>query len=140
MNANYEFDYLNESDFRNKERTLRKINMLAYKKLTFMFYSDLRKGNFLGKEVSRNDKDKTICYELELPTDELFKKVHGTITLHYTVDNVKKTIILTNFTPEDIFSEGSHSDELVTFKGVMVSKKNPEKDMFKINLLKSLDK
>ena len=46
--------------------------MLAYKKLTFEYYPEIRKGNFLGVEVSKNDKDKTISYELKLPTDELF--------------------------------------------------------------------
>ena len=101
--------------------------MLAYKKLTFTFYPELRKGSFLGKEVNKNDKDKTVSYELQLPTDELFKKVHGPI------------ILLTNITPEGILDEG-HRAELSTYKGVMISKTNPEKDMFKINLLNMLGK
>ena len=136
---NYHFEYVNENEFRKKERSVRKYNMLAYKKLTFSYYPELRKGNFLGQEVSRNEKDKTVSYELKLPTDELFVKVHGEIILHYTVYTEKNIILLTNITPEGILDEG-HRAELSTYKGVMISKKNPEKDMFKINLLNRLGK
>ena len=139
MSNEYEFIYLNEEEFTKKERSIRKYNMLAYKKLTFNYYPELRKGNFLGKEVSKNEKDKTISYELKLPTDELFAKVHGEIILHYTVYTEKNIILLTNITPEGILDEG-HRAELSTYKGVMISKTNPEKDMFKINLLNRLGK
>ena len=139
MNNNYIFEYLDENDFRKKERSVRKYNMLAYKKLTFTYYPELRKGTLLGKKISFNEKDNTTSYELQLPTDELFKKVHGPIILHYTVYNDKNIILLTNITPEGILDEG-HRAELSTYKGVMISKTNPEKDMFKINLLNMLDK
>ena len=139
MKSNFIFEYLDENDFRKKERSVRKYNMLAYKKLTFNYYPELRKGTFLGKEVKRDDKNNTVSYELMLPTDELFKKVHGPIVLHYTVYNDKNIILLTNITPEGILDEG-HRAELSTYKGVMISKTNPEKDMFKINLLNMLEK
>ena len=135
----YIFEYLDENDFRKKERSVRKYNMLAYKKLTFSYYPELRKGNFLGEEVVRDDKTKTISYELKLPTDDMFAKVHGEIRLHYTVYTDKGVILLTNITPEGILDEG-HRTELSTYKGVMVSKTNPERDMFKINLLNMLEK
>ncbi len=138
-NHTFIFEYLDENDFRKKERSVRKYNMLAYKKLTFSYYSELRKGNFLGKEVTRNEKDHTVSYELKLPTDDLFAKVHGQIMLHYTVYLEKHIILLTNITPEGILDEG-HRAELSTYKGVMISKTNPEKDMFKINLLNMLEK
>ena len=139
MKKNYIFEYLDENDFRKKERSVRKYNMLAYKKLTFTYYPELRNGNFLGKEVSSDDKTKTKYYELKLPTDDLFSKVHGDITLHYTVYTEKGIILLTNITPEGILDEG-HRAELSTYKGVMISKENPQKDMFKINLLNSMNK
>ncbi|MBQ2639321.1 MAG: hypothetical protein IJF92_00955 [Bacilli bacterium] len=139
MEKAYIFEYLDENDFRKKERSVRKYNMLAYKKLTFDYYPEIRKGNFLGVEVSKNDIDKTISYELKLPTDELFAKVHGEIILHYTVYTEKGIILLTNITPEEILDEG-HRAELSTYKGVMISKSNPEKDVFKINLLNMLEK
>ena len=139
MKNTYIFEYLDENDFRKKERSVRKYNMLAYKRLTFTYYPELRKGTFLGKEVKRDDKSNTVSYELQLPTDDLFKKVHGPIVLHYTVYKEKNVILLTNITPEGILDEG-HRAELSTYKGVMISKTNPKKDMFKINLLNKLDK
>lgn len=139
MKNSYIFEYLDENDFRKKERSVRKYNMLAYKKLTFEFYPELRQGNFLGEKVKEDKKAKTEGYELKLPTDELFIKVHGEIRLHYTVYLDKKIILLTNITPEGILDEG-HRAELTAYKGVMISKADPERDMFKINLLNMLGK
>lgn len=138
MKDNYVFEYLNENDFRVKERSVRKYNMLAYKKMTFDYYPKLKTGEFLGNQVAINE-DNSIMYELPLPTDEMFAKVHGIITLHYTVYKDKKIILLTNITPEGILEEG-HRTELSAYKGVMVSKTNKEKDMFKINLLNMMNK
>ena len=137
MKQGYIFEYQNENDFRKKERSVRKYNMLAYKKLTFEYYPELRNGNFLGKLVNEEKNIKN--YELVLPTDDMFVKVHGEITLHYSVYDDKNIILLTNITPEGILEEG-HRAELTAYKGVMISKKNPEKDMFKINLLNMLQK
>ena len=133
------FEYLDENDFRKKERSVRKYNMLAYKRLTFNYYPELRKGNFLGELVKEDKKLNTVSYELKLPTDDLFTKVHGEIRLHYTVYLEKHIILLTNITPEGILDEG-HRAELSTYKGVMISKKDPERDMFKINLLNMINK
>ncbi len=139
MKQSYIFEYQNENDFRKKERTVRKYNMLDYKKLTFEYYPEIRNGNFLGELVAVNKKEISKSYELKLPTDELFAKVHGEIRLHYTVYEDKNIILLTNITPEGILEEG-HRAELGTYKGVMISKSNPEKDMFKVNLLNMLHK
>ena len=132
MKNGYIFEYLDENDFRKKERSVRKYNMLAYKKLTFEYYPKIRNGEFLGTLVHKDKNTKS--YELVLPTDEMFVKVHGEIRLHYTVYEDKKIVLLTNITPEGILEEG-HRAELTAYKGVMISKANPEKDMFKINLL-----
>jgi len=139
MKQYYTFEYLDENEFRKKERSVRKYNMLAYKKLTFQYYPELRSGNFLGTKVSEDKKEASCSYELELPTDDLFKKVHGIIRLHYTVYTKTNTILLTNITPEGILEEG-HRAELSTYKGVMISKSNPKKDMFKVDLLNMLQK
>ncbi len=139
MKQTYIFEYLNENDFRKKERSVRKYNMLAYKKMTFEYYPEIRNGNFLGQVVSENKKEKTKDYELKLPTDVMFAKVHGEMILHYTVYTDKHIVLLTNITPEEILEEG-HRAELTTYKGVMVSKTHSEKDMFKINLLNMLQK
>ena len=96
MKQNYIFEYQNENDFRKKERTVRKYNMFAYKKLTFEYYPEIRSGNFLGELVSVSKKEKTSSYELKLPTAKLFAKVHGEIRLHYTVYEDKKIVLLSS--------------------------------------------
>ena len=112
--------------------------MLAYKKLIFDYVPSLRDGNFQGVVVSKNSKEGIVKYELKLPTDPLFSKVHGDITLHYTVYEDSKVVLLSNITPDSILEEG-HRSELATYKGVMISKSNAQKDMFKVNLLNALN-
>ena len=87
--------------------------------------------------VSEDDVVKN--YQLKLPTDIMFSKVHGDVLLHYTVYLDKKIVVLDKITPEGILGEG-HRSELTTYKGVMVSKQNQDKDIFKINLLNMLQK
>lgn len=139
MKSTYLFDYVNENEFKKLERSIKKYNMLAYKKLYFEYYPALKEGNFLGKLISTNKENDTKTYELKLPTDALFSKVHGDIKLYYLVYNKEKIVMLDKFEPSDILSEG-HASELVTYKGVMVSKQHAEKDMFKINLLNMIEK
>ena len=139
MKETYLFDYINENEFKKLERSLKKYNMLAYKKLYFEYYPALKEGNFLGELVSTHSAQGTRTYELKLPTDIMFSKVHGDIKLHYLVYENNKIVMLDKLTPEDILSEG-HQSELVTYKGVMVSKEHSEKDMFKINLLNMIQK
>lgn len=137
MKGSYIFEYLNENEFKKLERSVKKYNMLAYKKLVFEFYPEMKDGNFLGKLVSENVKENTKNYELKLPTDDLFIRVHGEIVLHYSVCENSHTIILETITPESLLSEG-HRQELQAYKGVMISKANQEKDKFKIDLLNML--
>ncbi len=136
---NYVMEYLNENEFRKKERAVKKYNMLAYKKLIFEYYPSLREGEFKGVIVSKNTKEKIDKYELKLPTDVMFSKVHGDIVLHYSVYKNQKIVMLDTITPEEILNEG-HQKELTTYKGVMVSKSHADKDMFKINLLNMMEK
>ena len=139
MNKGYVFEYRNENEFKKLERSVKKYNMLAYKKLKFDYSDSLKNGKFLGRLISTNSKEETKTYELIIPTDDMFAKVHGEMTLHYTVYENKNIVLLETITPEDILSEG-HRTELPTYKGVMISKANAEKDMFKINLLNMLQK
>ena len=139
MKNTYLFDYVNENEFKKLERSIKKYNMLAYKKLYFEYYPALKEGNFLGKLISTNKENGTKTYELKLPTDALFSKVHGDIKLYYLVYEKEHIVMLDKFEPKDILSEG-HASELVTYKGVMVSKQHAEKDMFKINLLNMIQK
>ena len=132
-------DYINENEFRKLERSLKKYNMLAYKKLIFDCVPALRSGNFQGVIVSKNSQEGIVKYDYKLPTDRTFSKVHGDIILHYTVYENQKLIMLDTITPEEILSEG-HQKELTTYKGVMISKSHADRDMFKINLLNSMNK
>ena len=133
----YVFEYENENEFKKLDSALKKYNMLAFKKLYFEFYPALKGGDLLGEKITLEDGSEE--YQVTLPTDALFTKVHGNMMLHYKVIEESKTIILKTLTPEDILSEG-HQSELVTYKGVMVSKEHSEKDMFKINLLNMIQK
>ena len=130
-------DYINENEYRKLERALKKCNMLAFKKLNFEYYPSLRNGEFIGELVSKNQKAGTKTYELKLPSDHMFSQVHGDIKLHYIVYEKEKVVMLDTITPSDILLEG-HMAELTTYKGVMISKNNAEKDMFKIDLLNML--
>ena len=130
-------DYINENEFRKLERSLKKYNMLAYKKLNFEYYPELRSGNFIGELISKNKTEKTETYELKLPSDSMFKQVHGDVTLKYVVYKEQNVVMLDTITPTDILLEG-HMAELTTYKGVMISKANASKDMFKIDLLNML--
>ena len=137
MEKAYVFEYINENEFKKLERSLKKYNMLAYKKLYFEYYPSIKEGNFLGEVVGNTNGNNT--YELKLPTDIMFSKVHGDIKLYYVVYEKEGIVMLDKLEPFDILSEG-HQSELVTYKGVMVSKENREKDMFKINLLNMIQK
>lgn len=139
MKTAYVFDYVNENEFKKLERAIKKYNMLAYKKLYFDYYPSLKEGKFLGKVISTDKVKNTTTYELKLPTDAMFSKVHGDIRLYYLVYHNENIVMLDKFEPIDILSEG-HASELVTYKGVMVSKQHADKDMFKINLLNMIQK
>ena len=138
MNETYSFEYVNENEFKELESSLKKYQFSAYKKLYYEFYPALKKGNFLG-EIVDFDKGKgkgnsTTIYELKLPTDLTFSFIRGNIRLHYTVYERKKIVMFDKFTSYDILMEGS-KHELKTYKGVLISGKNSDKDIFKIKLL-----
>lgn len=136
-NKEYILEYIEENEFKKRERNLKKYNMLAYKKLMFEYYPNLRSGEFKGNVITENKKEAT-HYSLKLPADNLFEKVHGKITLEYAVNDKNRTVYLKTILPDEILKE--HSSELNTYKGIVISKEHPEKDIFKINLLNMLNK
>ncbi|MEG2457748.1 MAG: hypothetical protein RSB41_02530 [Bacilli bacterium] len=138
MTTRYMLDYLDENNFKKLERSLKKYNMVAYKKLMFEFYPKLRSGEFVGELVSINKHEKTQTYELRLPTDSLFIKVYGEVKLAYTVYDTEHTVMLNSLEPKDILMDG-HKSELTVYKGIMISKANAQKEMFKIDLLSKID-
>lgn len=133
----YVLDYINENEYRKLERALKKYNMIAFKKLNFDYYPSLRSGNFLGEMISSNKNSGIETYELKLPSDKTFAQIHGEVKLVYSVHKKEGIVMLETLTPEDILLEG-HRSELTTYKGIMISKENAAKDMFKIDLLNML--
>lgn len=131
-------DYINENEYKKLERALKKYNMLAFKKLNFEYYPSLRNGEFLGELMSSDKKNNTETYELKLPSDHLFTQVHGEVKLRYIVYKDQNIVMLETIMPTDILLEG-HVAELTTYKGVMISKANADKDKFMINLFSAMD-
>ncbi len=138
MKNRYLLDYLDENFFKKLERSLKKYNMVAYKRLMFEYYPKLRNGEFVGELISINKHEQTETYELKLPTDSLFVKVYGEVKLNYTVYKKQHTVMLNLLEPKDILIAG-HKSELTAYKGIMISKANAEKEMFKIDLLTRLE-
>lgn len=138
MKQAYVYEYTNEIEFRKLEKSLKKYNMLAYKKLVFDYYPIIKEGKFLGEKIETNKELKTETYELKLPSNDIFVKVHGEVKLNYTVYHEQKIILLNTITPEAILLEG-HASELQTYKGILISKEHRDKDIFKINLLNMMN-
>lgn len=138
MKGRFILDYLDENNFKKLERSLKKYNMVAYKKLMFDYYPKLRSGEFIGDLVSIDKHDQTETYDLRLPTDSLFVKVYGEVKLNYTVYKSEGTVLLNNLEPKGILLDG-HKSELTAYKGIMISKANAQKEMFKIDLLCKLE-
>ncbi len=132
-------DYINENEYKKLERALKKYNMLAFKKLNFEYYPALRSGEFLGELMSSDKANNTETYELKLPSDHLFTQVHGEVKIRYIVYKEQNVVMLETIMPTEILLEG-HVAELTTYKGVMISKANSEKDKFMINLFSAMDK
>ena len=129
----YHIIYLLDKNFKKLEQGLKKCNMLAYKKLKSQYYPSIESGNFIGKKISKKN-EYILKYELMLPSDPLFSKIYGDCKLIYSVYPDEKTVVLETIQPEDILIKCSES-ELAFYKKAMVSKKVPEKDLFKIDLL-----
>lgn len=128
--------YSDEKKYRRLERSIKKYNMIAYKKLVFEYYPSIKNGNYVGELIKEDNH--IFVYELKLPTDSIFSKAYGHFKLIYSVNKDEKTIICETIEPENILLEG-YKDELTTYKGILVSKEHRDKDIFRINLLNMLE-
>ena len=100
-------------------------------------------GNVILKDLIARPRpcwiDPTVELLLKAPSSYSFPSGHTfagfasafTIFLHHKKEGIA---MLETLTPEDILLEG-HRSELTTYKGIMISKENASKDMFKIDLL-----
>ena len=128
--------YSDEKKYRRLERSIKKYNMIAYKKLVFEYYPSIKNGNYVGELIKEDNH--IFVYELKLPTDSIFSKAYGHFKLIYSVNKDEKTIICETIEPENILLEG-YKNEITTYKGVMISKEYRDRDIFKINLLNMLE-
>lgn len=128
--------YSDEKKYRRLERSIKKYNMLAYKKLVFEYYPSIENGNYVGELIKEDNN--IFTYELVLPTDSIFSKLYGDFKLIYSVNIDEKNIVFETIEPKNILLEG-HKNEMTTYKGVMISKEYRDRDIFKINLLNMLE-
>ena len=111
--------YIDENEFKKKERALRKYLVSAYKYWIFDVVPKLQKENKIDGK-----------YEIELPVSNLFKKVYGELKILFTVKN--DVVILEDIQPTEILT-AMFRKELPTYKGIPY---RDAKDKFKIELMK----
>ena len=113
--------YLDENEFNKKQRALRRYFMKAYKYWIFKGLPTLKKdGKVDGK------------YEVELPTDKLFKCVYGPIKVLFTVSN--GVAVLEDILPNEFLIKCFERD-LPIYKGIPYYRK---RDLEKIKIVERL--
>lgn len=113
--------YLDEVSFNKKIKAIRKYSMNAYKYWIFEAAPKLRK---------ENKKDGK--YELDLPVNEIFKKVYGDVKILFSVKN--DVVILEDILPNEILLD-MHMKELKTYKGIPYRN---TRDKYKIDLARMI--
>lgn len=110
--------YLDENDFKKKERALSKYFRKQYKYWVFEVLPKLKQSGKIDG-----------VYEIEFEIDELFKKVYGPMKLKFSVYN--DIAILEDILPNDILIACFMKD-LPVCKGIPYETK---KDLLKIKIL-----
>ena len=87
-----------QNEFNTCIRSLKRYNMLAYKKLIFEYQRRLISGEVLGDRI--DDR-----YILKLPTDKVFESVYGSISLVYEIEDNR--IYYCELTPKSLWLEGN---------------------------------
>jgi hypothetical protein len=108
-------------EFNKKQRALRRYFLKAYKYWIFKALPKLKKkGKIDGK------------YEIELPIDEVFKRVYGPLKIMFTVLN--DVVILEDILPDKILMKCFERD-LPTYKGIPYYQK---KDLKKLKIMEKI--
>lgn len=115
--------FIDENEFSKKMRAIRRYSMNAYKYWIFEALPILKKENKIDG-----------VYELELPVNELFKKVYGDVKVLFSVKD--DVVILEDITPSEMLMNMFMGD-LPTYKGIPY---RDSKDKFKIDLVKEIEK
>lgn len=95
--------FIDENEYKKCERAIKQYLIRTYKELVFKVAKDLKKPQKEGD------------YELELFTDESFKKVYGSIKLKYYVKG--NAVVIKEITPNEIL-RNMHSVLPKIYKGV----------------------
>lgn len=109
--------YVDENDFIKKQRALEKYFAKCYK---YLIYDAIPKLKTSGKKDG--------VYEVELPSEELFKKVYGPMKLKFSVYN--DVAILEDLIPSE-YLINCYMRDMPVYKGIPYDTK---KDLFKIKL------
>lgn len=111
---------IDENHFIKRRKALQRYFKKSYKYLIFEVLPTLLKS---GKIEGH--------YSLELPIDELFKQVYGSMVLTFTVKN--DVAFVENITPDEIL-DACYMGDLPIYKGIPYRDK---KDLFKIKLMEA---
>lgn len=83
MKGKFLLDYLDESEFKILQKSLKKYCIDAYNEMVFNIFPKLRKGIFVGLCISNDNHNQVETYELQLTTNNnLFIKIYGVIKLY----------------------------------------------------------
>ena len=115
--------FLDKNEYKKKERALAKYFRKAYKYLIFEAVPKL-------KQPGKKDG----LYEVELPVDDIFNKVYGTLKLKFSV--TKDIAMIEDIVPHDIL-KACYEKDVPVYKGIPY---NTKKDLDKIKILKELEK
>ena len=113
--------FLDYNEFNKKMRALKRYSTNAYKYWLFE-----------ALPILKQDNKKDGVYELELPVNEIFKKVYGDVKVLFSVKN--DVVILEDVVPSDMLMTMFRED-LPTYKGIPY---RDSKDKFKIDLVKEI--
>lgn len=109
--------FVDYNEYIKCERALKAYLVRAYKQLVFKTTKELRK--------PREDGD----YEIELYTDENFKKVYGSLKISFYVQN--RVVVIKELTPKEILLN-MYSVIPYTYKGVPYTNR---RELFKIKMI-----
>ena len=113
--------YLDQNEFNKKHRALRRYFMRSYKYIIFKLIPTLQ------QEHKEDGK-----YEVELPINELFKKVYGPMKVLFTVKN--DVAIIEDLVPSEILIK-CYERNLPIYNGVPYC---TTKDLKKIKIMEKL--
>lgn len=113
--------FLDENLYTKKSKALRRYFMKCYKYLIFKAIPKL-------KEPGKKDG----AYKVALPTEELFKRVYGEITLLFSVKN--DVAVIEDITPDRILT-ACYTRDLPVYKGIPYETK---KDLDKLKIMEGV--